>query len=157
MYSIYTVHCISIIDSIFLQVNIQAVTKDANQKVQIKEEELDDLRRKLTSYIRELESQIEEEKKQRSSAVSARKKMESEISELEAQLESESKGRDDAVKQYRKIQAQFKDSQLDAEDARKSLDGLSGHVKDLEKKVRSLEGDLSHTQEVSTCNRERGV
>ena len=58
--------------------------------------------------------------------------MESEISELE----SESKGRADAVKrQYRKMQVQFR------------------HVKDLERKFRTL--GLSHTQEVSTCNRER--
>ncbi len=74
--------------------------------------------------------------------------MEAEISDLEVQLESESKGRDDAVKQYRKVQAQLKDSQMDADDARKNLDQLSALMKDLEKKVRNLDSDLSHTQEV---------
>ena len=130
------------------KVNSQAVLKESDRKLQLKEEELDELRRKLTQNLRDLENQLEEEKKQKNSAVSARKKMESEISELEGQLESESKGRDDAVKQYRKVQSQFKDSQLDAEDARKNLDQLSLHVKDLEKKVRGLEGDLSSAQEV---------
>ena len=130
------------------QVNLQAVKKTCDRQVTAKEEELEELRRKLTQNLRDLENQLEEEKKQKISAMSSRKKMEAEISELEAHLDSESKGRDDAVKQYRKVQTQFKDAQLDAEDARKNLDQLSAHVKDLEKKVRNLEGDLSHTQEV---------
>ena len=40
----------------------------------------------MLNQIRELESQLDEEKKQRLGAQSARKKMEAEIAELEAQV-----------------------------------------------------------------------
>lgn len=54
--------------------------------------------------MRELEAELEEEKKQRGQASGGKKKLEGELKDMEDQLEATSRGRDEAVKQLRKIQ-----------------------------------------------------
>lgn len=51
-----------------------------------------------------METELEEERKQRGQASAAKKKMEGELKDLEDQLEATSRGRDEATKQLRKIQ-----------------------------------------------------
>jgi len=48
--------------------------------------------------------ELEEERRQRGAAVSAKKKMEGEFAELEASIENANKQKDDAQKQFKKIQ-----------------------------------------------------
>ena len=67
-----------------------------------KEEQAEEARRNLIKQLRELEAQLEDERKQRSAAQSAQKKIESELNELESQLEAEAKGREDMQRHYRK-------------------------------------------------------
>ena len=57
--------------------------------------------------MRDLEAQLEDERKQRSSATSAMKKLEADLMELESQKDLDAKGRDDAHRQYKKIQVCF--------------------------------------------------
>ena len=54
--------------------------------------------------MRDLEAQLEDERKQRSSATSAMKKLEADLMELESQKDLDAKGRDDAHRQYKKLQ-----------------------------------------------------
>ena len=54
--------------------------------------------------IRDLEVELEEERKQRNSAVNSRKKVESEVSSLQQQLETANKLKDDGLKQMKKMQ-----------------------------------------------------
>lgn len=54
--------------------------------------------------VRELEVELEEERRQRAGATAGRKKLEGEVNDLEDQVEATSRGRDEAVKQLRKIQ-----------------------------------------------------
>lgn len=54
--------------------------------------------------VRELEAELEEEKKQRGQASGSKKKLEGELKDMEDQLEATGRGRDEAVKQLRKIQ-----------------------------------------------------
>lgn len=58
--------------------------------------------------MRELESELEEERKQRGQLSGSKKKLEGELKDLEDQLEAASRGRDEAVKQLRKIQVSSK-------------------------------------------------
>lgn len=51
-----------------------------------------------------MESELEEEKKQRGQASAGKKKLEGELKDAEDQLEATSRGRDEAIKQLRKIQ-----------------------------------------------------
>lgn len=57
--------------------------------------------------MRELEAQLEEERKQRGQSSAGKKKLEGELKDIEDQLEATSRGRDEAVKQLRKIQVRF--------------------------------------------------
>lgn len=54
--------------------------------------------------VRELETELEDERKQRATASAAKKKLEGDIKDLEGHIEMSNKGRDEAIKQLRKIQ-----------------------------------------------------
>lgn len=54
--------------------------------------------------VRELEAELEDERKQRALAVAAKKKMEIDLKDLEAQIEAANKARDEVIKQLRKLQ-----------------------------------------------------
>lgn len=56
------------------------------------------------SQVRELEAELEDERKQRALAVAAKKKMEMDLKDLEGQIEAANKARDEAIKQLRKLQ-----------------------------------------------------
>lgn len=62
----------------------------------------------LLSKVRELEIQLEEERSQRSQAVSSKKQLEAELQEAEAQVEATSRGKEEAVKQLRRLQVSQK-------------------------------------------------
>ena len=51
---------------------------------------------------------MEEERKQRTLATTARKKLEGDLNEMEGQVEMAAKVKEDAVKQLRRLQAQMK-------------------------------------------------
>lgn len=54
--------------------------------------------------MRELEAELEDERKQRALAVAAKKKLEMDLKDMESQIEAANKGREDAIKQLRKLQ-----------------------------------------------------
>ena len=54
--------------------------------------------------MRELEAELEDERKQRALAVAPKKKMEIDLKDLEAQIEAANKARDEVIKQLRKLQ-----------------------------------------------------
>lgn len=128
---------------------MQAAKANYEREAAAKDEQVEEVRRKLLQQIRDLEGQVEEEKKGKFSALSARKKMEGELAELEAQLDSESKTNQDVIRQYKKVQAQLKDALLGADEARQAQEDFAARVKELTKKVKSLESDLTHSQDVS--------
>ena len=58
--------------------------------------------------LRELEADLEEERKQRSLASSAKKKLEGDIKDMQAQVEMANKVKEDALKQLKRLQAHVK-------------------------------------------------
>lgn len=51
-----------------------------------------------------MEVELEDERKQRSLALSSKKKLELDLGELEIQIDAANKGRDEALKQLKKLQ-----------------------------------------------------
>lgn len=51
-----------------------------------------------------MEVELEEERRQRSQALTSKKKLELDLADLEAQIDLANKGRDDALKQLKKLQ-----------------------------------------------------
>lgn len=54
--------------------------------------------------MHELESELEDERKQRTMVAAAKKKLEIDLSDLEGQVEVAIKGREEAIKQLKKLQ-----------------------------------------------------
>jgi len=57
--------------------------------------------------LRELEAELEEERRQRSAAISARKKLEGDFKSLESQVDAANKMKEDALKQLKKTQVWY--------------------------------------------------
>lgn len=62
----------------------------------------------LLHQVRELETELEDERKQRTLLAAAKKKLEGDMKDLEGQIETSNKGRDEAIKQLRKLQVKTK-------------------------------------------------
>lgn len=57
--------------------------------------------------LRDLEAELEDERKQRAAALSIRKKLEADLKDMEQQLEINNKLKEDALKQLKKLQVNF--------------------------------------------------
>ncbi len=88
--------------------NLQAAKTNAERELAAKDEAAEEARRSLIKQLRELESQLEDERKARSMAQSTAKKIESELAEVESQIEMETKGKEDAQRMYKKVQVRKK-------------------------------------------------
>uniref|UniRef100_A0AAQ6IJN9 Myosin, heavy chain 10, non-muscle n=1 Tax=Anabas testudineus TaxID=64144 RepID=A0AAQ6IJN9_ANATE len=130
-----------------LEVNMQAMKAQFDRDAQARDEQGEEKKRALVKQVREMETELEDERKQRTLAVTAKKKLEMDLNELEGQIEAANKGRDEAIKQLRKLQAQMKDYQRELEEARASRDEIFTQSKENEKKLKSLEAEILQLQE----------
>ncbi|XP_030638194.1 myosin-10 isoform X2 [Chanos chanos] len=130
-----------------LEVNMQAMKAQFDRDLQTRDEQNEEKKRMLVKQVREMEAELEDERKQRALAVAAKKKLEMDLKDLEAQIEAANKARDEAIKQLRKLQAQMKDYQRELEEARASRDEIFAQSKENEKKLKSLEAEILQLQE----------
>ncbi|MEQ2188373.1 hypothetical protein GOODEAATRI_014274 [Goodea atripinnis] len=129
-----------------LEVNMQAMKAQFERDLQGRDEQGEDRRKQLVKQVREMELELEDERRQRSQALSSKKKLEMDLVELEAQIDLANKGRDDALKQLKKLQ--MKDLLRELEELRLSRDDAVNEAKETEKKLKSMEADALHFQEV---------
>ncbi|KAH0626441.1 hypothetical protein JD844_001419 [Phrynosoma platyrhinos] len=87
-----------------LEVNMQALKAQHERELQSRDDANDDKKKLLSKQVRELEAELDAERKQRTQALAARKKLELDLQEALAQLDAANKGRDEAGKQLRKLQ-----------------------------------------------------
>ncbi|XP_071207786.1 myosin-11a isoform X1 [Salvelinus alpinus] len=130
-----------------LEVNMQALKAQFERDLVGRDEMGEEKKRQLIKQVRELETELEDERKQRATAAAAKKKLEGDMKDLEGQIEMSNKGRDEAIKQLRKIQAQMKDFQRELEDAHAAREEVLGTAKESERKAKSLEAELMQIQE----------
>ncbi|NXP05665.1 MYH10 protein, partial [Thinocorus orbignyianus] len=130
-----------------LEVNMQAMKAQFERDLQARDEQNEEKKRMLVKQVRELEAELEDERKQRALAVAAKKKLEMDLKDLEGQIEAANKARDEAIKQLRKLQAQMKDYQRELEEARASRDEIFAQSKESEKKLKGLEAEILQLQE----------
>ncbi|XP_067875475.1 myosin-9-like isoform X2 [Heterodontus francisci] len=134
-----------------LEVNLQAMKSQFDRDLLSKDEQSEEKRKQLIKQVRELETELEDERKQRSMAVTAKKKLEMDFKDLEGQIEASNKGREEAIRQLRKLQAQLKDYQRELDDACSSREAILTQSKENEKKLKSLEAEIIHMQEELTA------
>uniref|UniRef100_A0A8C5QWL4 Myosin-9 n=1 Tax=Leptobrachium leishanense TaxID=445787 RepID=A0A8C5QWL4_9ANUR len=130
-----------------LEVNLQALKAQFERDLQGRDELSEDKKKQLVRQVKEMETELEDERKQRSLAVAARKKLEMDVKDLEGQIDSSNKNREEAIKQLRKLQAQMKDCQRELEDTRASRDDILTQSKENEKKLKSMEAEIIHVHE----------
>ncbi|XP_004065556.1 myosin-9 isoform X2 [Oryzias latipes] len=130
-----------------LEVNLQATKAQFDRDLQAKEEQGEERRKQLVKQVRDMEVELEEERRQRSQALTSKKKLELDLADLEAQIDLANKGRDDALKQLKKLQAQMKDQTRELEDLRLSKDEAVNSAKETEKKLKASEANSLHLQE----------
>ncbi|XP_074553570.1 myosin-9-like isoform X1 [Halichoeres trimaculatus] len=130
-----------------LEVNMQAMKAQYERDLAGRDEMGEEKKRSLIKQVREMEMELEDERKQRSAAVAARKKLELDLKELEAGIDMANKNRDEALKQLRKLQAQMKDLIRELEDTRMSREEILAQSKETEKKLKGMEADMLQMQE----------
>lgn len=113
-----------------LEVNMQAMKAQYERDLQARDDQNDEKKRALVKQVRrparlrsfrhspaahrmalappfqvrEMEAELEDERKQKALAVAAKKKLEMDLKDVEGQIEGASKARDEAIKQLRKSQ-----------------------------------------------------
>ncbi|XP_047189999.1 myosin-9a [Scophthalmus maximus] len=130
-----------------LEVNMQAMKAQFDRDLQARDEQGEEKRKQLVKQVREMEVELEEERRQRSQALSSKKKLELDLSELEFQIDAANKGRDEALKQLKKLQALLKENMREVEELRLSRDEAINGAKETEKKLKAMEADSLHFQE----------
>ncbi|KAH8257644.1 hypothetical protein KR038_004247, partial [Drosophila bunnanda] len=139
-----------------LEVNMQALRSQFDRDLQAKEEGAEEKRRGLVKQLRDLEAELDEERKQRTAAVAAKKKLEGDLKEIETTMEMHNKVKDDALKHAKKLQLQVKDALRDAEEAKAAKEELQALSKEAERKVKALEAEvLQLSEDLASSERAR--
>jgi len=139
-----------------LEVTMQAHKTQYERDLQAKEEAGEEKRRGMTKQLRDLEAELDEERKQKTAALNIRKKLEGDLKDLESTMDMNNKMKEDALKQLKKHQAALKELTRDAEEAHVAKSEAIQQYKELEKKVKGLEADLIQVQEdLSSAERAR--
>nr|XP_054097091.1 myosin-9-like isoform X1 [Callithrix jacchus] len=82
-----------------LEVNLQAMKIQFERDLQDRDEQSEEKQQQLVRQVREMEAELEDERKRHSMAVAARKKLEM---DLEAHIDSANKNQDEAIEQLQK-------------------------------------------------------
>merc|ERR1719174_3332185 len=139
-----------------LEVNMQALKTQFERDLAAKEDAGEEKRRGMAKQLRDLEAELDEERKQKQAAVNAKKKLETDYKDLESTMDMNNKLKEDALKQLKKLQQAMKEIQRDAEEAHSTKNEVLQQSKDLEKKIKVLEADLAQMQEdLSAAERQR--
>uniref|UniRef100_A0A668A0N4 Myosin-9 n=1 Tax=Myripristis murdjan TaxID=586833 RepID=A0A668A0N4_9TELE len=136
-----------------LEVNMQAMKAQYERDLAGRDEMGEEKKRALIKQVREMELELEDERKQRSVAVAARKKLELDLKELEAAIDMANKNREEALKQLKKLQAQMKEVVRELEDTRLSREEILAQAKETEKKLKSMEAEMIQMQELAAAER----
>uniref|UniRef100_A0A673IK46 Myosin-11-like n=1 Tax=Sinocyclocheilus rhinocerous TaxID=307959 RepID=A0A673IK46_9TELE len=130
-----------------LEVNMQALKAQFERDLQGRDEQGEEKKRQLVKQVRELETELEDERKQRAAIAASKKKLEGDVKDLEGQIETSNKGREEAIKQLRKLQAQMKDFQRELDDARAAREEVLSSAKENERKAKTLEAEVLQLHE----------
>ncbi|KAK7929897.1 hypothetical protein WMY93_006292 [Mugilogobius chulae] len=137
-----------------LEVNMQAMKAQYDRDLQARDEQGEERRKQLVKQVREMEVELEEERRQRTLAISSKKKLEMDLADLENQIDVANKARDEALKQLKKLQAQMKDLLREVDELRFARDEAVASAKETEKKLKTMEADaLQFQEDLATAER----
>merc|ERR1712037_313189 len=85
-----------------LEVNMQALKTQFERDLAAKEEAGEEKRRGMSKQLRDLEAELDEERKQKTAALNSKKKLEGDLKDLESTMDMNNKMKEDAIKQLKK-------------------------------------------------------
>lgn len=139
-----------------LEVNMQAMRAQFERDLQAKEEQGEEKRRGIVKQLRDLEAELEEERKQRAAAAAQRKKLDADLKDAEQALHLANKLKEDGTKQVKKLQQQLKEAAREAEEARAARDDAAAAARDADRRLKALEAEaLQHAEELAAAERAR--
>ncbi|KAM4016656.1 myosin-10-like isoform 10-T11 [Anomaloglossus baeobatrachus] len=130
-----------------LEVNMQAMKAQFDRDLQNRDDSNDEKKKLLFKQVRDLEVELDEERKQKAQIVAGKKKLEIDLQNMESQIDAANKGREEAVKQLKKLQLQLKEVWREVEETRSSREEMFIQSKENEKRLKSLEAELLQLQE----------
>ncbi|XP_052263225.1 myosin heavy chain, non-muscle-like isoform X5 [Dreissena polymorpha] len=130
-----------------MEVNMQALKAQFERDMAGRDDAVEESKKALVRQLREMEAELEEERKQRAVATNAKKKLENDMKDFEQQVEAANRVKEDAIKQFKKLQAQMKDFGRELDEARLARDEMQGQFKENEKRLKTLETDNLKLQE----------
>lgn len=132
-----------------LEVTNQAIRAENERALSNKDVEAEEKRRGLLKQLRDLESELENEKRGRSGAVSNRKKFENQVEELEQKLEVSNRLKEEYSKQLKKNQQMIKDYQIECEETRQAKEDIAAQLRETERKFRAVEAEREQLREAN--------
>ncbi|XP_040280446.1 myosin-10-like [Bufo bufo] len=130
-----------------LEVNMQAMKAQFDRDLQNRDDSNDEKKKLLIKQVRDLEVELDEERKQKAQILAGKKKLEMDLQDMESQIDAANKGREEAVKQMKKLQLQLKEVWREVEETRSSREEMFIQSKENEKRLKSLEAELLQLQE----------
>ncbi|KAI3387350.1 hypothetical protein SNEBB_003872 [Seison nebaliae] len=124
------------------EVNMTAKIAQMERLIQEAQEGNEDRSKMLMRQTRQLEDELDEEKKQKSQMNSAKKKLEMELAEYMASNEDLLKGKDEAGKLLKRQQITSRDLQRDLDEMRLNKDQISQQLREENNKNKMLEQEL---------------
>ncbi|GMT07362.1 hypothetical protein PENTCL1PPCAC_29536, partial [Pristionchus entomophagus] len=113
-----------------LEVNNQALKTETERALSLKDQEAEEKRKSLLKQIRDLEGELEGERRGKTGAVANRLK-------------------DEYNKQLKKNAQMLKEYQHDAEEARQMKEDIAGQMRDVERRLRSAEAEYQRMAELN--------
>ncbi|CAK9300346.1 unnamed protein product [Gordionus sp. m RMFG-2023] len=135
-----------------LEVNILAVQKNFEKERSHKEEEYEERIRFLNKKLKGVETELDEERKQKPNYLSIKKKLETEKKELQNQLECAIRAKDETIKLSKKLQMGCAEMQKEYESMSQYKEESQAREKDFERKIKILESELSIAQQEASSN-----
>lgn len=117
------------------EVTLQACKADLERSLALKDQEFEELKRNQQRILRDLEIELENERRNKSTTNAARKKLETEKAEIEQQLEVQLRLKEDYNRQLKKALQQVKDFQQEADEARQTKEELAAAHRDMDRKL----------------------
>ncbi|KHN84834.1 Myosin-9 [Toxocara canis] len=132
-----------------LEVNLQTAKSELQKALADKERDNEEKRKSGQRRIRELEDELELERRAKASVLQLKKKVDAHLHEALSGMDTVTKQRDDLARQLRKITQAVKDLQQELDEARTGKESAILHARDSDRKLRTAEGEVSQLAEIN--------
>ncbi|CAF0913604.1 unnamed protein product [Brachionus calyciflorus] len=130
-----------------LEVTQQAIKAQLEKKLQESSDLSEEKFKSLMKQIRDLEADLDDERKQRTTAVNMKKKFELDFNDLKGQLDESNRIKDEQFKQIKRLTQNVKEITRECEELRLAKEEIISGGKEWEKKLKSFELQIMQLQE----------